>query len=154
MPGNESFRPLPEPDPPAFDRLPSGTRETFEHRLGRLPIRRVHAKIGAEAIMSNESRVLHEYQRLHGLSWDQFAPLGTWHMRAVHDRISEARPDLLPPRRPTGIYFSTRSQTRSDRIQALLVRWRLWNLLNGTYTWLRNRAIDLRAASLRLCGHA
>ena len=84
------------------------------------------------------------------LSWELFGPLGTWHMRAVHDRISAARPDLLPLRRPSGVYSLIRTSTPLDRIQRRLISLHVWNLLNGTYTWLRNRAIDLRAASLRL----
>lgn len=148
MPGNESFRPLPEPDPPDFDRLPSGARETFEQRVDRLPIGRIRSKIGAEAIMSNESRVLHRYELEHGLPWDLFAPLGTWHMRAVHDRISDARPDLLAPRRPSGVYFGLTAMSRAGRMSRRLpVRMR--NLASGTHTWVRNRAISARAASLR-----
>lgn len=146
--GNESFRPLPEPDPPDFNHLPDGAHETFEHRLDRLPIRRVHTSIGAEAIMTNESRALHAYEREHGLPWDQFAPLGTWHMRAVHDRISGARPDLLAPRRPSGLYFGLTTMTWTQRMRHRLPTW-MGNCLSGTYTWIRNRSIGARAASLR-----
>jgi hypothetical protein len=146
------FSPLPEPDPPDFDRLPVGTRQVFDRRLDRVPIGRFHSRIGVEAIMTNESRALHEYEREHHLSWAEFAPLGTWHMRAVHDRISSARPDLLAPRKPSGFYVDTQTPTREDRIRGVLVRWGVWNFINGTYTWLRNRAIDLRAISLRLTG--
>jgi hypothetical protein len=148
VPRDESLRPLPEPEPPDFDRLPSGCRETFQHRLDRLPIRRIRTGIGAEAILSNESRVLHEYERDHGLAWNLFAPLGAWHMRAVHDRISDARPDLLTPRRPSGVYFGLTTMSRAGRLSRQLpVTMR--NLLSGTYTWVRNRAVSARAASLR-----
>lgn len=148
VPGNESFRPLPEPDPPPFDRLPIAAREFFEHRVDRLPTERIRSKIGAEAMMSNESRVLHRYELEHGLPWDLFAPLGTWHMRAVHDRISDARPDLLAPRRPSGVYFGLTRMSRAGRISRRLpVRMR--NLFNGSHTWVRNRAVSARAASLR-----
>jgi hypothetical protein len=146
----QTFSPRPEPEPPNFERLPVGTRELFEQRQEFLPIRRVRTSIGAWAIRTNESRALHHYEIQKNLTWDEFAPLGTWHMRAVQDRISAARPDLLPPRRPPGMYSSVRAMTRSDRIRHRLVDPHLWNFLNGTYTWLRNRAIGLRAASLRL----
>ena len=99
--------------------------------------------------MSNESRALHDFEVRNSLAWELYAPLGTWHMRAVHDRISGDRPDLLPPRRPSGAYSLVRKSTPRDRLQSRLVRLHVWNFLNGTYTWLRNRTIDLRAASLR-----
>jgi hypothetical protein len=152
VPGNERFRPLPEPPAPNFGRLPDGAKETFERRLDRLPIGRIRSRIGAEAIMSNESRVLHLYEREHRLTWDEFAPLGTWHMRAVHDRISSARPDLLEPRRPSGAYTLSRPAGRMDKTRRLLVKWRVWNFLSGTQTWVRNRAIEVRAATLRATG--
>jgi hypothetical protein len=95
-------------------------------------------------------RALRRYEVRNDLAWDELAALGTWHMRAVHDRISADRPDLLPPRRPAGVYSSVRAVTRSDRIRHRLVRLHVWNFGSGTYTWLRNRAIDLRAASLRV----
>ena len=149
VPGNESFRPLPESDLPDFDRLHGGTRKTFECRLDRLPDNRVRSGIGVEAIMSNESRVLHKYEREHGLTWDLFAPLGTWHMRAVHDRISDPRPDLLAPRRPSGVYFGLTTMRRSAGMSGRVPA-RIRNLLSGTYPWVRNRAVSARAASLRL----
>ena len=150
MSQSESFRPLPEPEPPDFERLPVGTQGLFVQRQERLPIGRVRTSIGAWAIMTNESRALHGFEVQNALSWELLGPLGTWHMRAVHDRISAARPDLLPPRRPSGAYSLIRTSTPLDRIQRRLRGLLVWNLLNGTYTWLRNRAIDLRAASLRL----
>ncbi len=146
---DEAFRPLPEPEPPNFDRLPSGTRETFERRLDRLPIGRIHSKIAAQAIMRNESRALHQYERQHGLPWEDFVSLGTWHMRATHDRISARRPDLMLPRRPSGSYVTMR---RLNKFQGFLVRWRLWNVLNGTGTWIHNRAVNATATALRLGG--
>jgi hypothetical protein len=139
----------PEPDPPNFERLPSGAKELFEPRLDALPIRRIHSRLGAEANRLNESRALNRYEKENRLVWDEIARLGTWHMRAVHDRISAVRPDLLPPRRPSGSYVRVRAATPAERIQRRLVSWHLWNLLNGTYSWNRNRAIALRAGLLR-----
>jgi hypothetical protein len=150
VPEHESFHPLPEPDPPDWERLPIGTRRTFEQRQESLPIRRIRTGIGAWAIMTNESRALHDFEARNALAWNLYAPLGTWHMRAVHDRISGDRPDLLPPRRPSGVYNLVRMSTPRDRLRSRLVRLHAWNFLNGTYTWLRNRTIDLRAACLRL----
>jgi hypothetical protein len=150
MSDEHTFRPLPEPEPPNFEGLPLGTREVFERRLDFLPIQRIRTSVGAWAIIANESRAMNRYEIQNNLEWHRFAPLGTWHMRAVHDRISAARPDLLPPRRPSGVYSGIRAQTRSDRTRHRLVDLHLWNFLDGTYTWLRNRAVDLRAASLRL----
>ena len=150
MSDEHAFQPLPEPEPPSFEELPLGTQELLERRLDFLPIQRIRTSVGAWAIMANESRALHRYEIHNNLEWQRFAPLGTWHMRAVHDRISAARPDLLSPRRPSRVYSLIRTQTRSDRTRHWLVYLHLWNFLNGTYTWLRNRAIDLRAASLRL----
>lgn len=148
--GFERSYPLPEPAPPDFAALPVGTRDLFERRLDRLPVGRIRSKIGAEAIMSNESRALQRYENEHRLTWDKFAPLGTWHMRAAHDRITAGRPDLLPPRRPRGIYVGLRPMTSSDRRRHFLIRMRLWNFLNGSYTWSHNRAVSVRAWSLRL----
>jgi hypothetical protein len=150
MSQSESFRPLPEPEPPDFERLPVGTQGLFVQRQERLPIGHVRTSIGAQAIMTNESRALRRFEVQNALTWELSAPLGTWHRRAVHDRISAARPDLLPPRRPSGPYILIRAPTPWDRVQRRLIDLHLWNLLNGTYTWLRNRAIDLRAAFLRL----
>lgn len=152
MCGFQSFHPIAEPEGPNFDRLPTGTRGTFERRLERLPIERIHSKIGAAAIMRNESHALHQYERQHHLTWEEFAPLGTWHMRATHDRISARRPDLMLPRRASGSYVSMRRLTRADKFQGSLVRWHLWNVLNGSMTWFRNGTVKLRAATLRLRG--
>ena len=82
-----------EPGPPDFERLPPGTKELFERRQVALPIGRIHAKIGGEALMSNEGQVVNRFEREHGLTWEERAPLGTWHMRAVHQRISQQKPD-------------------------------------------------------------
>jgi hypothetical protein len=150
MSEQESFRPFPEPHPPDWERLPVGTRKALEQRQESLPIQRIHTGIGAWAIMTNESRALHDFEVCNALTWEIYAPLGTWHMRSVHDRISAYRPDLLPPRRPSGAYSLVRKSTPRDRLRSPLVRLHVWNFLNGTYTWLRNRTVDLRAASLRL----
>jgi hypothetical protein len=69
-------------------------------------------------------------------------------MRAVRDRISGARPDLLAPRRPSGLYYGLTTMTWSQRMRHLLPTW-MGNWLSGTYTWVRNRSIDARAVSLR-----
>ena len=152
MPERGRFTPFPEPDPPDFARLPAGTEQAFLDRLARFPVGRVRTRIGAQAVLSNEGRALHRFERDHGLDWDRFAPLGTWPMRAAHDRISAARPDLLPPRRPAGSYSGLRRTTGADRLRARLVRLGVWNLLTGTGTWIRNRAIGVRAATLRWQG--
>jgi hypothetical protein len=99
--------------------------------------------------MLNEYRFVDRFASDHHLSTDQLSALGTWHMRATHDAISAAQPDLMPPRPPAGDYFSIRPTRGVDRVRVALVRLRLWNLLNGTYTWIRNRCIDIRAATLR-----
>jgi hypothetical protein len=152
VPEDEPLEVFPEPDPPDFARLPAGAKDLFERRVAALPVRRIHSRIGAEAIMTNEGKALHRYEQQNGLAWSDCAPLGTWHMRAVHDRISLARPDLMPPRRRSGVYAGVRTSTAGDRLRWQLVRWHAWNPLNGTYTWIRNRAIGLRASLLRISG--
>jgi hypothetical protein len=145
---------FPEPDPPDFARLPAGAKELFERRVAGLPVRRIHSRIGAQAIMTNEGKALHRYELQNGLVWSEFAPLATWHMRAVHDRISAVRPGLMPPRRRSGVYASVQTSTPGERIRWRLVRWHVWNPLNGTYTWIRNRAIELRASLLWVSGQS
>lgn len=134
----ETFVPLPEPDPPDFGRLPRDTRDIFESRLGRLPIGRIHTRIGVEAIMLNENRALDRFRRDYALGWEDYAPLGTWHMRATHDRISTARPDVLPARLPSGFYSQVRETTRSEQLRHRLRRWPPWrwlaSFLNGAST--------------------
>jgi hypothetical protein len=99
--------------------------------------------------MVNEYRFTDRFASDHHLSTDQLSALVTWHMRGTHDAISAARPDLMPPRRPAGFYSYIRPSNGWDRLRVVLVRLRLWNLLSGTYTWIRNRCIDIRAATLR-----
>ena len=77
VPGFERFNPMPDPAPPDFAAPPVGTRDLFERRLDRLPVGRIRTKVGAEAIMSNESRALHRHEDENHLTWDEFAPLGT-----------------------------------------------------------------------------
>ena len=124
----------------------------FERRVNRLPVKHLRTRIAAAAMMRNESRALDRYEREHNLTREERAPLGTWHMRATHDRIAGVRPNLMPPRRASGSYVVMRKFTTADKFQRFLVRWRLWNALNGTKTWLHNRAVDLRATIFRLQG--
>ena len=56
VPGFERFNPMPDPAPPDFAALPVSTRDLFERLLDRLPVGRIRTKVGAEAIMTNESR--------------------------------------------------------------------------------------------------
>ena len=96
--------------------------------------------------MSNEAQVVNRFERAHGLTWEERAPLSTWHMRAVHQRISEQKPDLIWPVRPTGFSSGVRAATRKDRLMFTLGRWHLWNFLSGTHCWIRNRMIEVRVA--------
>ena len=142
-----------EPVPPTLSACPPGTKDLFERRQAALPIGRIHTKIGGEALMSNEAQVVNRFERAHGLTWEERAPLSTWHMRAVHQRISEQKPDLIWPVRPTGFSSGVRAATRKDRLMFTLGRWHLWNFLSGTHCWIRNRMIEVRVALFRASGN-
>ena len=64
------FDRVPEPEPPDFERLPVGTQGLFVQRQERLPIGRVRTSIGAQAVMTNESRALHRFEVQNALTWD------------------------------------------------------------------------------------
>lgn len=140
-----------EPDPPNFARLPPGIERDFQQRRERLPIHRVRSRVSADAIMLNEVRFVHAFAREHALPEAEAMALGTWHMRATHDLLSSARPDLVPARRASGSVMGVASR-RSSRLRRLLLRLNRWNTVVGWPTWVRNRVIDCRAAFFRWSG--
>jgi hypothetical protein len=95
--------------------------------------------------MLNESRFVQVMAKRLRLADGAAQHLGTWHMRATHELLRSA--GVAPYGRSGG---SRRTGSRSAAsLQTVLVRWHLWNFLNGTFTWIRNRTIDVRAATLK-----
>lgn len=147
-----------EPRQPDFEQLSARAREHLLSRLDRLPVGHVHTPIGAAAVLANEWRAVSRYCREQGIGADDSAELGSWHMLGAYDRISEARPDLLPPmsagsappgdRGPHQItvpnqvaapHHHRRSRPSSNPGKPVV----------AIHAWTRDRAIGLRAASLR-----
>jgi hypothetical protein len=89
------------------------------------------------------------YEQQNRLVWSGFAPLATWHIWAAHHRISATRPDLMSPRRRSGVprrvldhvpmaetnavvgangHHASERPPRGDQVRWRLVRWQVWIL--------------------------
>jgi len=134
---------------PDFARLPEGTEEEFGRRIARLPVHRVESRIDADAVIHNETVFLDGFCAEHGVVGDRGAALRTWHFRAVIDRLSLARPDLVPPRSTIGsVMIHHHRLSLGERIRH---RWRRWcpNVLMGWPTWCKNRWSGVRSVWVR-----
>ena len=135
---------------PDFGRLPPGTRAEFAYRLDRLPLNRVTSKIDADAVVHNERRFFDEFCIQHQLGSEDVMVLLNWHLGSVMDRLSVARPDLVPPRpaggdpRPIGRLVVS----RGERLRFPLLRSRL-SFVMGWPSWFRNRWADVREIWVR-----
>ena len=95
--------------------------------------------------MQNEDRFVWVMAKKLRLSDAAARDLATWHIRATQELLRSAG---VAPYGRSGASRRTGSRSAAS-LQTVLVRWHLWNVLDGTFTWMRNRAIDLRAATLR-----
>ena len=125
---------------PDFGSLPPGTGDVFTTRLSRLPLERVRRRLDADAIVHNELQFGRRFCAQHRLAPHDATILGTWHLRAVLDRLSAARPDLVPAR-PTGATGTMIHLHQLSRVEQLRWRWRRLrpNFLVGWPTWFKNR---------------
>ena len=137
---------------PDFGLLPPGAEGVFTRRIDALPVDSLRRRLDADAIMHNEMQFLRRFCEHHRVDPPNTTALGTWHLRAVIDRLSALRPDLVPPRPSAAPASMINSQLlRLSGVERVRWRWRRLrpNFLVGWPTWFMNRWSQIRSVWVR-----